>query len=139
MYSRVVLSVLLPLLLGGLTCAQTLPRTGSTTSNQGSIRGTVVMPNGAPIAFAVKVTLKVMRGDLTMAYTDQQGRFELGNVAAGQYTIEVEADRDRGFEVTSETVQVPRGGPVLVTIYLKAKATESKKPDDKTVSVAMMD
>jgi tetratricopeptide (TPR) repeat protein len=133
------LSVALLLVLAGVVCAQTGPRSGTGADRQGSIRGNVVMPNGAPVSGAVKVSLKVMRGDLSVAYTDEQGRFEIGNLAPGQYTIEVESDRDRRFELTSETVQVPRGGPALVTIYLKAKRTETQTTTEKTISVAMLD
>jgi Flp pilus assembly protein TadD len=109
------------------------------TDRQGSIRGNVVLPNGAPVSGAVKITLKVMRGDLIVVYTDEQGRFELGNLAAGQYTVEAEADRDRSFDITRESVQVPKGGPVLITIYLKLKADAVKPAAEKTVSVAMLD
>jgi len=132
-------TILLSLVLAGAVYPQALPRTG-TSERQGSIRGNVVMPDGSPLSGAVRVTLKVMRGDVTTAYTDQQGRFELNNLAPGLYTLEVESDRDRRFELTSERVQVARGGgPSLVTVFLKFKRDETPTPRDKTVSVAMLD
>jgi len=132
-------TILLSLVLAGAVYPQALPRTG-TSERPGSIRGNVVMPDGSPLSGAVRVTLKVMRGDVTTAYTDQQGRFELNNLAPGLYTLEVESDRDRRFELTSERVQVARGGgPSLVTVFLKFKRDETPTPRDKTVSVAMLD
>jgi tetratricopeptide (TPR) repeat protein len=107
----------------------------------GSIRGHVVLPNGSPLEEAVKVNLRVLRGDQAITYTDQQGQFELNNLSAGQYTIEIEADRDGRFEFASEKVLVRRGGgPTLITIYLKEKRSEGPpRASDRTISVAMLD
>src|SRR6267143_1914647 len=99
----------------------------------GSIHGNVLTPDGSPVTGAVKVTLKVMRGDQMIAYTDQEGRFELPNVSPGEYTIEAESDRERRFDSGSERVQVRRGVASLVTIYLKAKKTEARTGGDKSV------
>lgn len=105
----------------------------------GSIHGNVVTPEGRPVTGAVKVTLKVLRGDQMMAYTDQEGRFDLLNVTPGEYTIEADSDRDRRFDVGSERVQVRRNASSLVTIYLKEKKSDGRKTGDKSVSVAMFD
>ncbi len=97
------------------------------------------MPDGSPLTTAVKVTLKAIRGDSAMLYTDSQGRFEMVNVIPAQYTLEVDADRERRFEITRETIQVNRGaGTTVVTLYLKERAGESHVGADKTVSVAML-
>lgn len=119
-----------------VACGQAPRNLGSIGS--ASIRGTVVLPDGSPVTEAVKVTLKVLRGDRTMVYTDQQGRFELRNLNSGDYTLEVEADRNR-FEVTSERVQLQRSAPTFVTIYLKEKQAERGTVSGRTVSVAMLD
>ena len=111
---------------------------GLASGAQASIRGTVMMPDGSPVSEAVKVTLKFLRGDRTMVYTDQQGRFELRNLNSGDYTLEVEADRNR-FEVTSERVQLQRNAPTFVTIYLKEKQAERGAVSGRIVSVAMLD
>lgn len=115
-----------------------LPARGVSTS-QATIRGTVVMPDGSPLAGAVKVTLKVLRGDQAVAYTDQQGRFEFRGLAAGNYTLEVDPDRDPRFEVVTENVLIQRAIPTFVTVYLKEKRTERRVASDKTISVAMLD
>src|SRR2546430_142514 len=120
----------LPLLFAGLVYGQT---------GAGSIHGNVLAPDGSPVTGAVKVTLKVMRGDQMIAYTDQEGRFDLLNVAPGEYTIEADSDRERRFDIGSERVQVRRGVASLVTIYLKEKKTEARTSGDKSVSVAMLD
>lgn len=121
---------LMLLVFSGLAYGQTGP---------GSIHGNVMTPEGNPVTGAVKVTLKVLRGDQMIAYTDQEGRFELPNVAPGEYTIEAESDRDRRFDSGSERVQVRRGVASLVTIYLKDKKSSLQRAGDKSVSVAMLD
>ena len=105
----------------------------------GSIHGNVVAPDGAALNGAVKVTLKAMRGDSMIAYTDQFGRFDLSNVTPGDYTIEADSDRDRRYDVGTERVQVRRNVPSLVTVYLREKRTDARTNRDKSVSVAMLD
>lgn len=124
---RVLLA--LPLLFAGLVFGQV---------NSGSIHGNVLLPDGSPLSGAVKVTLKVMRGEPMIAYTDQFGRFDLPNVAQGEYTVEAESDRDRKYDVGSEKILVRRGVASLVTIYLKEKKVERQVGGDKSVSVAML-
>ena len=98
------------------------------------------MPDGSSLSEPVKVTLKVLRGDKDLTYTDNSGRFELQHVAAGEYTLEVEADRSRDrFEITSETVTVRTNTPNFVTITLRARTANREVRSDKTVSVAMLD
>ncbi|HEY6246516.1 MAG TPA: tetratricopeptide repeat protein [Pyrinomonadaceae bacterium] len=133
------LSIALLVSLSNIVSAQPNTRSTGLSNTAGSIRGTVVMPDGSPVKGAVKVTLRVMRGWTNMMYTDEQGRFEIPNVSAGQYTIEVEPDRDRGLDISSENVTVGRGGPTMLTIYLKRKREDTQGKSEKTVSVAMLD
>ncbi|MEP6570336.1 MAG: tetratricopeptide repeat protein [Acidobacteriota bacterium] len=139
---RVIVILALPLMLTGYAHAQAIPRSGShvgAPDQLGSIRGTVVMPDGSPLSEAVRITLKAMRGDQAMIYTDQQGRFQLGNLVPAQYTIEVETDGERRFQITRETVQVQRGaGPIMITLYLKEKPGEGSAGMDKIVSVGTL-
>ena len=109
------------------------------TSSIGSIHGNVLKPDGTPVTGAVKVTLKVMRGDQMIAYTDQEGRFELQNVTQGEYTIEADSDRERHYDPGTEKVLVRRGVASLVTIYLREKQTERQSVHGKSVSVGMLD
>jgi tetratricopeptide (TPR) repeat protein len=138
---RVTLTLLL--ISTGFVYGQTVSssRPGSPpTDPPGSIRGHVVLPNGSPLAEAVRVNLRVLRGDQAITYTDQQGQFELNNLSAGQYTVEIDADRDGRFEFTSERVLVRRGGgPTLITIYLKEKRSEQTRASGRTISIAMLD
>jgi Flp pilus assembly protein TadD len=132
----------LVLLLLGWTVSRTVqgqPRSGTGSIPQASIRGSVALPDGSPVSEAVKVTLKVLRGDQAMIYTNQQGRFEFPNLAPGQYILEVEADRNPRFEVVTERITVQRNSPTFVTVYLKEKQSERRAVSDKTVSVAMLD
>ena len=110
------------------------PASESGPVGSGSIRGRIVLPNGAPVSEAVKINLLVIRGSQAVVYTDQQGQFEFRGLAPGEYAIEVEGDRQR-FEVTRESVQVFRGMPSIVTLTLKEKS-EGRGSKQGTVSVA---
>jgi Flp pilus assembly protein TadD len=101
---------------------------------QGSIRGRVILPNGSYTDEAVKITLSNLRGSLATIYTESQGQFEFQGVMPGSYSLDFEADRNR-FHVVSETVQVYRSMPTVLTVTLKPiYPGEGSKPG--TVSVA---
>jgi tetratricopeptide (TPR) repeat protein len=140
---RPIVTLVLLLMLAGHVYSQILPGAASrplASERQGTIRGNVVMPDGSPLSEAVKITLKAMRGDVAMIYTDQQGRFELGNLTPAQYTIEIDPNHESRFEVTRESVQIQRGGgPTMVTLYLKEKQAEARVGADKTISVGVLD
>ncbi len=136
----------LPLIFTGLIYAQTVDRTrpsrsGGESTTLGSVKGKVLLPNGSPMTEAVKVTLQVMRGDLVVVYTDQQGQFEMTSLAPGQYTLQVDADRERRFEVASEGILVQRGGTTFVSISLREKRPngQGSSAPDKTVSVMSLE
>ena len=98
------------------------------------------MPDGSPVSEPMKVTLKVLRGDKDVTYTDNNGRFEFQHVASGDYTLEVEADRSRDrFEITSEKITVRTNIPNFVTVTLKTRSADREVRSDKTVSVAMLE
>ncbi|MCU1264002.1 MAG: repeat-containing protein [Acidobacteria bacterium] len=137
-----IVVLVLTLIVPAVVQSQTGIRPGgaSGADRPGNIRGTVVMPDGSTLLMSVKVTLKVLRGEMTFTFTDQQGRFEINNLSSGQYTLEVDADGERRFELVTEKVLVPRGGATtFVTIPLKEKRRAERSPTDKTVSIAMLD
>jgi tetratricopeptide (TPR) repeat protein len=144
--SKALTALLFLLLLSGLVAAQSggPPIRPSSTEggnpNSGSIRGRVVLPDGSPVNEAVRVTLRVLRGDQSIIYTDSQGLFEIGNLTPGSYTLEVDADRDRKFEATSERIQVYSRAPTPVTLYLKEKGpTVEEKSNSNVISAAELD
>jgi predicted Zn-dependent protease len=110
------------------------------SGGEGSIRGIVHLPDGSPVKEPVKVTLKILRGDQSTTYTDRDGRFQFQHVSAGEYSVEVEADRSRDrFEITSEKITVRIDTPNFITVTLKEKADPQAVKREKTVSVAMLD
>ncbi|HET6892826.1 MAG TPA: tetratricopeptide repeat protein, partial [Pyrinomonadaceae bacterium] len=127
-----------------LALGQDLPEIRSPASPDksmlGSIRGRVVTPEGNYVASNVKITLSTLRGPVAIIYTDTQGQFEFPELPPGSYQLEVEpADRDQ-FDVSSESVQVFRGMPAVVSHTLKAKQGAPKaNKHGKTVSVTELD
>jgi Flp pilus assembly protein TadD len=106
----------------------------------GSIRGYVVLSDSRPVTEPVKVTLKLLRGDRNVQYTDTQGNFFIRGLDPGLYTVEIEADRERKYEVASERVEVFPDTTAIVTLYLKEKGAAAKeKPAGETVSAAELD
>jgi Flp pilus assembly protein TadD len=125
-FTRLFSTLILALLLPAVAAAQGGRRVSAPASERadGVIRGRVVGADGKPVTQVVKVTLKIVTGDHTVAYTDQQGLFEFNNLSTGAYTVEAEADRERELEVASERVQVLRSTPVSVTLVLRDKAAK---------------
>lgn len=111
----------------------------ASTRDIGSIQGRVVLPNGSPVAHQVKVTLRVLRGEKSVIYTDTEGVFEIGNLAPGSYTLELEPDKEHNFEGLSERVQIYGGGPTNVMLYLKESIAVKEKRDAKVVSAGELD
>ena len=103
----------------------------------GSIKGRIVLPSGSYAVENIKMTLSSFRETISIGYTDNQGQFEFRSLASGIYQLEVEGDRHR-FEVRTESIQVFRGAPSVVTIALKEKeASGSRAP--AAVSVNELD
>jgi len=112
---------------------------GQGSSNSGSIRGRVVLPNDAPLFETVSVRLESLRGVRSSSFTDNQGGFSFRAVPVGIYEIIVEADRNR-FDPISTKVEVFPNAPSVVTLVLKLRkdAVESK-PGGNTVSTGELD
>ena len=84
----------------------------------------------------MRITVQSLRGTQTITYTDNQGLFEIRNLAVGNYTIEVEPDKLR-FENTSEHVEIYKGASLFVTIALREKTRAGgPKPETNVISAA---
>ena len=96
-FTRLFSTLILALLLPAAVAAQGGRRVSAPSSEpaDGVIRGRVILTDGKPVTKAIKVTLKIVTGDHTVAYTDQQGLFEFNGLNTGAYTVEAEADRER--------------------------------------------
>lgn len=102
----------------------------------GSIRGRVLLPDGNYVSSNVRVTLQTFRDTVTMIYTDNQGQFEFSDLIPGNYQLEVDpTDRER-FEPSSESVQVFKAMPSVVTLTLKTREPSKTKSTKGTVSLA---
>ncbi|MCA1614492.1 MAG: tetratricopeptide repeat protein [Acidobacteria bacterium] len=103
----------------------TRPNSEEDAAEKGSIRGRILLSNGAPYGEPVKLKLQSFNGTEIVVYTDLSGQFDLGKLESGNYVLEAEADRQH-FEPVSQQVQVFTGYPSVVTVTLKEKAGESK-------------
>jgi tetratricopeptide (TPR) repeat protein len=116
-------------------------RPASQTQNDrttlGSIKGRIVMPSGSFAAESIKVTLLNLRETVATVYTENQGQFEFRSLAPGIYQLEVEGDR-RKFDVRTESVQVYRGAPSVVTLALKEKDASGERAAT-AISVSELD
>jgi tetratricopeptide (TPR) repeat protein len=107
--------------------------------NTGSIQGRVVLPNGSPVSRPVKVTLRVLQGDKSICYTDAEGVFDIGKLAPGSYTLEIEPDKEHNFEAVSERVQIYGKSPTFVTLYLKEGISVKERRESNVVSTGELD
>lgn len=136
--ARIALTTLAVLVLCGSASAQftkpTVQEDGDKTT-RGSIRGRIVLQGGAFVTDSIKITLQTLRETISVIYTDSQGQFEFPGLLPGNYKLEIEADRQK-FEVSTESVQVFRGTPSIVTPTLKEKVPSVKPASAaKTASV----
>lgn len=106
----------------------------------GSIRGHVLLPNGRPVTEPTRVTLRQLRGDRSVQYTDARGSFQMSGLPPGVYTVEAETDRDRKYEPGSERVEVFADMPSIITVYLKEKGGAAEEESGaEAVSAAELD
>jgi tetratricopeptide (TPR) repeat protein len=81
--------------------------------------------------------LQTLRGTVAVIYTENQGQFEFEELRPGNYQIEVDPTDRQQFELSTESVQVYKGMPSVVSLTLKEKKVPERKPNAaaKTVSV----
>jgi tetratricopeptide (TPR) repeat protein len=80
-----------------------------------------------------------MNGGQVVIFTDYQGQFNFGEVSSGNYTLEVDGDRQL-FTPVSQSVQVYKGSPTVVNISLKYKPGAARaRGGGSVVSVAELD
>jgi hypothetical protein len=85
---RLVLSLLLAVAMAAPVLAQTL----------GTIRGTVVDPQGAAVSGAAVLIVDEATGIPRAVDTDAEGRYEAANMRPGRYRIEVATPKFKKFE-----------------------------------------
>jgi tetratricopeptide (TPR) repeat protein len=114
--------------------AATRPQTETARDDRtvkGSVRGRVVLPGGAFVSENIKVTLLTINGPQSTVFTDGQGWFEFPDLTPGNYEVQAETSGSQ-FQVVSQSVQVFRGAPSIVTISLADKNGPERRADAKT-------
>lgn len=108
--------------LAEATVATTIPANGTVTANlrlfggTGTISGTVLDPDGTPVANVV------VGGGATLVRTNTQGRFELGVVPLGTRTITALDEARQLTGSASVTLAVP-GEHAQVQVFLEPRGT----------------
>jgi len=97
-----------------MEAAAELQQTGATVS------GTVADASNTPLPGA-KVTLKNAAGESQTATTDAKGKYKIGGLAAGTYTISVTAKGFKNFEVAG--IPLNAGDAVPLDVLLEAGAS----------------
>ena len=103
-------------------------------TGRGSIRGRVLLPTGAFVVENMKATLLTVSGPQSTVYTDNQGSFEFPDLVPGNYEVQIETNGQQ-YDVVSQSVQVFRGAPSIITITLRDK-TSATRTENKSLSVA---
>ena len=107
-----------------------LPTLGHAQPGIHSVTGMIFTPGGAPASRGIPVRLSKGTNDF-IAWSDQDGKFNIAGVGNGTYTLSVEAGDE--FEPASERVEIaqPRGAPAqtfFVNIRLRLRHEAIKKP-----------
>ncbi|MFL6229813.1 MAG: tetratricopeptide repeat protein [Pyrinomonadaceae bacterium] len=105
----------------------------------GTIRGGVLLPNGAPLNQAVKIKLRKPQGTEVVIYTNFMGQFEFKDIATGNYELDAEADWQK-YLVSTQSVQVMKDLTTVITFTLKEKPAKGEVPNSRSVvSVGELD
>jgi Carboxypeptidase regulatory-like domain len=91
---------------------------GASLAEAAALSGVVKDPSGAVVNGAAIAVQPGSRGAALNAVTDAQGRFHFDDVAAGSYTLSVQAN---GFEPWQRQISVA-GKPVEIAVALKLKS-----------------
>ena len=110
----------------------------SSLAQGGSIRGNVLLPNGAFLNERARVMLMVDRGVKSTVYTDEQGRFQFTGLTPALYEIVIEPDGNR-FEKARARVEVFPGAPSIININLVEKKGPESKSGSKIISAGELD
>jgi len=116
-----------------LSCASSVAQGGG-----GSIRGNVLLPNGAFLNERARITLMVDRGVKSTVFTDEQGRFQFTGLTPAIYEIVIEPDGNR-FEKARAKVEVFPGSPAIINISLIEKKGPENPTNLKVVSAGELD
>ena len=106
-----------------------------------ALQGKVMLPNGAPPANSVRVTLTFNNMSVYETFTDLSGRFAFTGLHRGMYQLTAEGD-DRTFETTRVNAEIAAYGSAPQTftqnIQLRIKAAKAVSPAGVT-SVEALD
>lgn len=100
--------------------------------------GRVVTQSGASVSGRVMIRLSNFSTSGVMNYTDSNGEFSFTRLVPGTFYLEVVADPEI-YEPTTESVNLPPSGRVVLTIHLREKKESNKKTVGGVVSANDLD
>jgi protocatechuate 3,4-dioxygenase beta subunit len=98
-----------------------------------SVSGTVADGSSKPLA-GVTVTIKNAAGVSQSARTDSKGKYWIGSLAAGTYTITVRAKGFKNFEVAG--IPLAAGDSVPLDVLMEAGVSEEPSPAEAATGAA---
>jgi hypothetical protein len=132
-----VITVILAAIFAFAIAAQPVGAQGAqaTGGNPGTLRGTVTDPSGAAVAQAAVVMMSAS-GQFTTGKTSATGAYQISGLAAGSYTLTVNADGFAVFE--QDNVQISPGQVQTVNAKLALAAeTQTVQVSGQAVTVAV--
>jgi Tfp pilus assembly protein PilF len=97
----------------------------------GRLEGRVLGPDGRPVADAVVKLELPSRGGATAVKTDKNGRWAVGGIAAGAWSVGVEAD---GFTSRKTTVRLPNEGTRVPPVEMKLDRAMPQGPPPEVLA-----
>ena len=126
----------MPILVYLLALASTVSPLRGQQAVSGSIQGTVVDPRGQAVQGAAILVRNASQGTERKATTDGDGKFAVGRLTAGTYTVEIAAT---GFAPgTHRTVTVGPGTtpPINISLAVASVAEEVTVEADDTTTIS---
>jgi hypothetical protein len=107
-------------LLGLLVISFGVLQVSAQSTTDGAIGGTVTDPSGAVVPGANVNTKNLGTGSSATGSTDGSGRYLVGHLSPGTYSLEIAASGFGGFRATSVTVEVGRVTTIDAQLNVKA-------------------
>src|SRR5215469_12579811 len=98
------------------------PRSFGQSTTDGAIGGVVTDPSGAMVPGANVAVRNLATGTIASAGTDGNGRYVIGHLQPGTYSLEIASKGFAGYKATNITVEVGRVTSIDATLGVQAQS-----------------